>query len=257
MGMKEKFQANMAGNRAYRAHAHANRLNDMGKPNEAEKLYANAMQDYVEAEKRGCDSPRLMTGYCVLLMREGQYEKARDLLIKLHANPSLSKDDKFHLRINHSICQWRLGNLDKAIDSMRQAIEFAKTGLCYNVFCSLLNEKARETGEFEEAEKMRKLALDYDEDDTVALANAGFLDLWKYETTRDKKNLEDAGGWFEKAVKRNPNHPASLTGLALTEHACGDVKTAKAHIDRALALRFPPSSPVDRAYAEEAAKRIG
>lgn len=257
MGMKEKFQANMAGNRAYRVHAHANRLNDTGKPEQAESMYTDAMRGYVEAEKLGCDSPRIMTGYGVLLMREGRYEKARDLLLKIYQNPSLSQDDKFHLRINHAICQWRLGNLDKAVESMRSAISFAKTSLCYNVFSSMLNEKARETGEFGEAEKMCKEALDYDEDDTAALANAGFLHFWKYEKTGEGTELGEAVKRFEKAVKRNPNHPASLTGLALAERAAGEVESAKAHIDRALALRFPPSSPVDRAFAEEVAKRIG
>jgi len=255
--MKDKFQANMAGNRAYRTHAHANRLSDTGKADQAETMYVEAMRGYGEAEKLGCDSARIMTGYGVLLMREGQYERARDLLLKIHQRPSLSQDDKFHLRINHAICQWRLGNVDKAIESMRSAISFAKTSLCYNAICSMLNEKARETGEFEEAEKMCKEALDYDEDDTVALSNAGFLHFWKYEKSGDGAELDAAVKRFERAVKRNPNHPAALTGLALAERAAGDGESAKAHIDRALSLRFPASSPVDRAFAEEAAKKIG
>lgn len=257
MGMKERFQANMAGNRAYRAHAHANRLSDTGKPEQAEKLYQDAMRGYGEAEKLGCDSPRIMTGYGVLLMRDGQFERARDMLLKLHQSPGLTQDDKFHLRINHAICQWRLGNLDKAIESMRQAFGFSKTSLCLNVFSSMLNEKARETGDFEEAEKIRAEALDYDEDDTVTLANAGFLSLWKYEKTGDRAELDGAVARFEKAVRRNPNHPAALVGLALAEKAIGNAGDAKAHIDRALALRFPPSCPVDRAFAERAAKQIG
>ncbi len=257
MGMKEKFQANMAGNRAYRTHAHANRLNDTGKAEQAQKMYEEAMRGYIEAEKRGCDSPRLMTGYSVLLMREGQFEKARDLLLSLYQNPSVSQDDKFHIRINHSICQWRLGNLDKAIEAMRSAFSHAKTSLCYNVFCSMLNEKARETGDFGEADQMCAEALDYDEDDTTTLANAGFLLLWKYEKTGDRGELDRAIKRFEKAAKRNANHPAALVGLALSEKAAGDAESAKAHIDRALALRFPASSPVDHAFAEKAAKEIG
>jgi tetratricopeptide (TPR) repeat protein len=257
MGLKEKFQANMAGNRAYRAHAHANRLNDTGKPEQAETLYLDAMRGYLEAEKRGCDSPRIMTGFSVLLMREGQYEKARDLLLKLHQSPALTADDKFHLRINHAICQWRLQNLEKAIESMRQALSFAKTSLCYNVFCALLNEKARETGDFEEAEALTKEALTYDEDDAATLANAGFLALWQHEKTDDAACLEKAKALFSKGVKRRPNHPAALTGLALAEHFAGEKEAAKEHIDRALSLRFPPSSPVDRSFAEEVARKIG
>lgn len=257
MGMRERFQANMAGNRAYRAHAHANRLNDTGKSAEAERLYAEAMRGYLEAEKQGCENPRLMTGFSVLLMREGQYEKARDILLKLYQSPSLSQDDKFHLRINHSICQWRLGNVDKAVESMRSAFSFAKTSLCYNVFCAMLNERARETGDFEEAEKICQEALGYDEDDTATLANAGLLRYWKYEKTGDGADLAEAVKRFEKAIKRNPNYPAALVGLALAEQAMGNGGDAKAHIDRALALRFPASSPVDKAFALEAAKKIG
>jgi tetratricopeptide (TPR) repeat protein len=255
--MRERFQANMAGNRAYRAHAHANRLNDTGKPAEAEKLYADAMRGYLEAEKQNCENPRLMTGFSVLLMREGQYEKARDILLKLYQNPSLSQDDKFHLRINHSICQWKLGNLDKAIESMRSAFSFAKTSLCYNVYCAMLNEKARETGHFEEAEDLCAQALGYDEEDTATLTNAGLLRYWKYEKKGDPADLAEAVKRFEKAVERNPNYPVALVGLSLAEHAIGNAQDAKAHIDRALALRFPASSAIDKAFAQEAAKKIG
>ena len=249
MGMMEMFHANMAGNLAYRAHAQANRMGDLGKPAEAERLYKEAMAQYLEAERLGCVKSRIMTGFSVLLMREGQYEKARDQLAKLHADPSLTANDKFHLRVNHAICLWRLGGTDKAIESMRQALSYAKTGLAYNVTCSMLNDRARETGDFTEAEAFMQEALTYDEDDIATITNAGWLNYWM-------GNREAARTYIDRAIRKNPNFPAALTGLALLEYDAGDHKAARTHIDQAMELKFLSASPINRAYAEEIAKRI-
>ncbi|MGI6239929.1 MAG: tetratricopeptide repeat protein, partial [Christensenellales bacterium] len=181
----------------------------------------------------------------------------RDLLLKLHGDPSLTADDKFHLRVNHAVCQWRLGNLDKAIDSMRQALSHAKTGLALNVGCSMLIEKARETGDFEEAAKMCRESLDYDEDDIAAICNAGWMHLWMYEMDGDRQQRDDAQRYFKRANAKNPNHPAALAGLSLIEKADGNMEAARAHIDRALEARFPATCIVSRAYAERISSELG
>lgn len=254
----EAFKANMAGNKAYRTHAQANRLSDTGRAAEAETLYKTAMAGYIEAEKLGCEKPNIMTGYSVLLMRNGNYQKAKDLLVKISEDKSLTSEDKFHLRVNFSICLWRMGELDKAMDSMRQSMSFAKTTSVYTTMCAMLNEKARQTADFTEAEALCKEALEYDDEDAAILDNMGRMLLYKSEKAENGGSLRaEAKKYTESSVRRNPNFASALYSLALMAHADGDDKTARVHIEQALSNRFPTTSPITREQAEKLQKEIG
>lgn len=259
MTWKEAFKANMAGNKAYRVHAQANRLSDMGKAADAEALYKSAMAGYIQAEKLGCVKPNIMTGYSVLLMRNGEYQRAKELLIKINENKALSADDRFHLRVNYAICQWRLGELDKAIETMRQSMSYAKTTLVYTTMCAMLNEKSRETGDFTEAEALCREAVEYDEDDAAILDNMGRVLIYQSEIAdapaRDKLRAE-AKKRFEAAIRKNPNFASALYSLAQIARAEGDIKIARVHIEQALSNRFPTTSPITRAQAEELRRQI-
>ena len=123
MGLKALF----LGNKAYRAHS-------KGNYEEAMKLYEEAMAD-------GLDQPRFILGYAVLLLRSGQYEKARDLLVKAQKLPGLSPDMKTELFVDYAAAVFRLGDLDKGVNLLKRQHQHAPSGLIYQTLGYLLVEK--------------------------------------------------------------------------------------------------------------------
>lgn len=241
---------NDAGNRAYRIHSQANRLNDMGKVEQAEAMYKKAMSLYEEAEVKGFQNAKLITGYCVLLMREGKFGKAREFLEVLFTDSTVTSADLYFLEIDHAVCSWKLGELDAGIERMKKCGEHQKIGLYYNVLGAMLVEKAAQTGDFTETQKFIADAVDYDDDDISTIDNQGWLSYY----TGDKAS---ARKWFDKAVAKNSRYSPALSGLALISHEEGDSFAARDYINRALAVHFPTTSPVSRKWAEELQKKIG
>lgn len=237
------FKANLAGNRAYRTHAKANRLSDNGMADEAERLYRQAMEGYREAERLGFRDPKLLTGYAILLMREGEFARAKDMFEGLKDTPKMNREDRWHLRLDHAICAWRLGGLDQAIADMETCGQESKRGLYYSVMAALKTQKGRETGDLTEAEAFLKEALDYDEDDLSTFDNMGWLLLAKGEPDRAEE-------WFGKALKKNSRYSPAHAGLCRVALARGDKARAKEEAEQALSVHFPTTSPVTRAEVE-------
>ncbi len=250
MGLLNKLLSKDPGDRAYRTHAHANRLIDSGKTAEAEAEFQKAYELYVQAEKNGCSDSRILTGYAVLLMRMGDFEKAKELVAKVYADKSLSADDRYQICMDHALCQWKLGNVDKALSDMELCGDHHKTGLYYDIMCALLIEKGVETGDFSEAEKMCGTAMDYDDEDAHTLCNAGWLSHLLGDDAAAVERLK-------KADSLNANYPASKVYLAAIARENGDAGAAREYLDAALAVRFPTTSPVTRAFAEELKKQLG
>jgi len=238
------------GNKAYRAHVQANRLNDTGKLKEAEAQYAKAMELYEEAEKKGFESPKVVTGFCILLMRQGQFAKARAILEQLTNSGATSTEDNYLLQIDCAVCDWKLGKLDEAMEMMELLGQSRKVSIYYNVLGAMHVEKASKTGEYAAAEEFMKTAYDYDEDDISTINNMGWL---KYYTGDREAALEH----FKKAVDKNARYSPALTGLAAICLDKGKKDKAVDFIDRALAVHFPTTSPITRQHAEELKKKIG
>lgn len=249
MGIFDMFRKD-PGSRAYHRHSQANRMNDMGKIAEAEKLYMEAMALYLEAESKGCDSARILTGYSVLLMREADYRKAMEVLEKILKLPGLTGEDAYLLYIDRAVCRWKLGDIDLAIEEMEECGEQRKIGLFYNVLGAMLVEKATHTGDFTRAAEFVAEALDYDEDDIISIDNMGWLKYY----TGDKPA---ACAEFKKALAKNQRYSPALAGLALIAFEEGDSAAARDYIARALSVHFPTTSPVTRKWAEDLQKKIG
>ena len=248
MGIFELFKQDM-GTRAYRAHVKANRLNDSGKLTEAEAQYSKAMEMYEEAEKQGFESPRIVTGYCVLLMRQNRFDKAEPMLAEMCGDPGIKDDEKYLLKIDHAVCVWKLGDIEGALNEM-QELSSQKIGLYYNVMSAMLVQKAHATGNYAEAEEFCVKAIEYDDDDIICINSMGWLKYY----TGDK---EAAKKYFKKAAKQNERYAPALVGLALMCHEEGSNEKAKELIDRALAVHYPTTTPVSRKDAEALKTQIG
>ena len=111
----------------------AYRLQQKGEKQEAIRLYEEAFQE-------GVNDPRFNLAYALLIIREGQYQKAKDFLVK-HQKAPMSQEQRTTLLVDYAACCFRLGNLDKGIDVLEQQFRKTKTGLLYQTLGYLYVEK--------------------------------------------------------------------------------------------------------------------
>lgn len=237
------LKAEFTGRRAYMAHVAGNRLSDAHKYAEAAQKHAQAVELYRQAIEQGCKKATYLMAYGVLLLRMREYEKARELMLEADKAPGITKDEKKQLRMNFAICQWKLGNLDKAIELMKSVAGDQKNSMLYGSLGYMLVEKARETGDFEEAIAFNEEAYEYDEDDAVVLDNLGQMHL----AMGDRGKALD---FFKRAHEQKPHQVDTLYYLALLYHEDGDDKTAKKLLDRALTGNYSALCTTSREQAQ-------
>lgn len=121
------FMANLKGQRAYAAH-------NKGDLVKAKKLYEEAMAD-------GLLSAKPMLGYAILLIREGSYEKAIELLKKTEKAPDLTPDRRSQLVVDYAACCAKTGQLDKGVRLLERQHRRAPTGVTYQTLGYLYVEQ--------------------------------------------------------------------------------------------------------------------
>ncbi len=250
MGMLNSFKANLAGNKAIRMHSSAQQAGQKGEDAKMEAQYKLARQLYEEALAAGCTMPKLYMSYAVLLMRDGEYERAKELMLKADAFPALADMEKKQLYINYGICQWKMGHLDKAIEMLRNAEKRGKNATIYIMLGHLLLKKAEQTGDYAEAEAYIQEAYEYDEEDSEGIDLMGQLCL-------SKGDLEGAKRYFERALQAKPKQGWSLAFLAKIAHQEGDEAAARQYMERAVRGDFHLMSPISKNEAREFARELG
>lgn len=235
----------MKGRQAYSLHLKGNRLADQRNYQEAQALHKQAMELYQQSLDSGEKTPRYMMAYGVLLMRDHQFQKARELMLQTDKAPGITREEKRQLRINFAICEWKLGNLDNAIQQMRTASSGDNmTSMIYGSLGYMLIEKAIQTGDFDEAVKFNEEALDYDDEDAVVLDNMGQLYLAMGQ--RDKA-LE----YFRKAHEQKPAQVDTLYFLAKLSAEDGKPDKAKEYLERALTGNYSALCTTTREQAQQ------
>lgn len=121
------FMATLKGERAYAAH-------NKGDLVKAKKLYEEAMAG-------GLLSARPMLGYAILLIREGSYEKAIELLKKTEKAPDLTPDRRSQLIVDYAACCAKTGQLDKGVKLLERQHMRAPTGVTYQTLGYLYVEQ--------------------------------------------------------------------------------------------------------------------
>lgn len=102
---------------------------------------AEAMALYEEAFKDGATDARCVLAYAILLIRDGQYEKAKDLLVKYQKMPGMTAESRVELITDYSVCVHKLGQPEKAIQKMEELFRKNPTGLIYQTLGYLYVEK--------------------------------------------------------------------------------------------------------------------
>ncbi len=223
---------------------------------EAQKLYEEAIAS-------GLSDPRYLLAYTTLLVRSGQYEKAKAFLIRIQKNP-MNADQKNTLFINYAACCLRLGETDKGIRLLRRQHDHSPSGKIYQTLGVLYVEKfdrehepdfaALDAAAAEERERRREQAQaeaaqaaetqeagNQDEQDGVEAGE----DAEAQEQQAEEVIVPAAQAWeeernkalaFEKeAVEYDDEDPVCLDNLAQFYYRClGDRETAKGWFEKAL-----------------------
>ncbi|MBQ6173392.1 MAG: tetratricopeptide repeat protein [Clostridia bacterium] len=131
----------LLGRQAYKAHGNAD--------------YETAMKLYEQAYDEGMKDPRFILGYTVLLLRDEQYAKAREILVALQNNPALTPALKSQLYVNYAAAVYRMGEIDKGIRLLERQHKQGPTGLIYQTLGCLYVEKydIENTPDFDALEK--------------------------------------------------------------------------------------------------------
>ena len=125
----------------------AYRLQQKGQTEEALKLYE-------EAYSEGLNDPRYNLAYALLMIRKGEYRKAKEFLVKHQKAPGMTPAQRVTLLVDYAACCFRLGDLDKGISTLEQQYRKGETGLLYQTLGYLYVEKydAANRPDFEQME---------------------------------------------------------------------------------------------------------
>lgn len=185
---------------------------------------------YEDAYKGGNNQARVLLSYAILLLRSGQYEKAAEILRKAEKAPDLKPDQRVQMLTHYAVTVWKLGRLDYAIELLEEVFRKGKTSNIYGTLGYVLIEK----GDFERAEALNKEAVEYDDEDAIALDNLGQT----YYRLSDRK--DEAKKWFEKAYEVKPEQIDTNYFLAQYDIAAGDIDAARKKLTVSKNGRFSP-----------------
>lgn len=189
-----------------------------------------AMQLYKEAVAEGLNDPRMLLSYSVLLLRKGQYQDARDLLVKTQKVPGLTDDQRVTLFVNYAACVYKQGDLQKGIEVLERQHLKNPSGLVYETLGYLYVE----AGDKEKAISFNEEALDYDDEDSISLDN---LAQAYFRLANDKEKAKE---YFDKAIKVKPGQIDTLYFLAMYDLEAGDKDAAREKLETALEGKISP-----------------
>ena len=264
MGLFDAAKGKIKANMAVKAHSDANKLSDNAQLEEAKKRYNEALALYAEAYELGCRTCNYLQSYAILLMREGFIEKARTLLLEVEKIKGLQKEDWHNLRVNYSICQWKMGLLDKAIETIGHAAREKMNSSVYNTLGMYLVDKAKITGETDEAMAFIMEAMDYDDEDASTLDNLGQLYMIMADITKANGDADKAAEYtvqarsaLEKAHKNKPRQITTIYYLATILFEAGEIDAAREMAHKAESIYFSHLCSVSRKEMDELIEKIG
>ncbi|MDR1598581.1 MAG: tetratricopeptide repeat protein [Oscillospiraceae bacterium] len=232
MGLFTNFGGNAAGQKALLAHQRGN--------------YEQAAGLYEEAFRKGCARAAVRIGYGALLLRLGRAEESIEQLRLAEKASDVSKEQKNQIITHYAVAQYKLGNLPRALELLRELFSKRKTGLLYGALgCMLI-----ETGDYEAALSFNKEAVEYDEDDPVCLDN---LAQTYYRLGDDKQSAEPL---FRRALEAKPESIDTLYFLAQYDMDRGDADSARAKLEKARAGRFSPLNHATPELVEQALRSL-
>ncbi|HHY82357.1 MAG TPA: tetratricopeptide repeat protein [Clostridiales bacterium] len=205
-----------------------------------------ALDWYKKAEKNDVSNPNYRMAHGVLLLRSGYFEEARAIFDKILVFYPRNESVKNNAKINLSLVYWKLGDLDAAIERMRELHNKLKNSRTYGTLGYLLIEK----GDYEEALKFNLNALEYDDTDPVVLDNIG-------QTYYRMGDMDNAFLYFQKAYEQKGDQAVTLYYLGDIYKQRGELEKAREMLEKALECNISALSTISREKIEEKLKELG
>ncbi len=274
------FIANMKGQRAYI-------LQSKGKPEDARKLYEEAVDG-------GLSDARCLLAYAVLLIRSGEYAKARELLVKTQKVPGITPEQKTQLFMNYAACVYKMGDIDKGIRLLESQHKHQPAGLIYQTLGYLYVEKYQLENKpapeapapVEEVPAENPTSEAQPEGEEPAAAAPALTPLEAYEQGVEKGlafcqeavayddedpvcmdnigqfyyrvlgDKEAAREWFDKAHELKPGQIDTLWFLSRYDLEKGDRAAALEKLEKCMEGRFSPLNYADKNRISQEIQRL-
>ena len=233
------FMANLKAQKAYKKHSN-------GEWEEARVLYEEAISE-------GMNLPRYLLAYSVLLLRTGEYQKAREILVKTQKAPGLMPEQRVQLFTNYAAAVFRLGELDKGISILEKQHLHNPSGLVYNTLGYLYVEKYDQanTPDFDAMERAAALEAAAQASEEAVTIAEGTPEEAAEETApaveevpaepalspREAwaQGIEKARTFLQEALDYDDEDPVSLDNMGqFLYRVMGDREAAKPWFEKAL-----------------------
>ena len=235
------FMTGIKANKAYR-------LQQKGQNEEARKLYE-------EAYAEGLDDTRFNLAYALLMIRSGEYQKAKDFLVKHQRTPGMSAEQRTTLLVDWAVCCFRLGDLDKGIAKLEEQFRKMQTGLLYQTLGYLYVEKydAARRPDFEAMKEEAELPDEPDtgtgeDEETEGDAGDGKTTETEALSPREawEAGVEKAETFILQSVDYDDEDPICLDNMGQFLYRVREDKAgAKAWFEKAYAIK---DSQIDTLY---------
>lgn len=196
--------------------------------------FEGAKAIYQELYESGYVSATYMLPYSVLLLRDGggeaSYLKVKEILRKAEKAKDINDEKRQQLFMNYAVAQYKLGEIEKAIQLLERSHQKGACGLTYGALGFIYIE----AGDADKALAYNLEALDYDDEDPVVLDN---LAQTYYRLLNDK---ETAKKYFQKALEYKEGQIDTLYFLAQYDIEDGKKEDAVKKLEKALEGRFSP-----------------
>ncbi len=217
----------------------------LGYYNHSRGNFEKAQRLYEKAQELGTNRPNYLLSYGVLMLREGNFEKAKELFSIVLVNMPAKEQYKTMAKMNISLAYWKLGDLDTAVEMLEEVHRKYRSGKVYGTLGYLLIH----TGDLERALNYNLEALEYDNEDPVVLDNLGQI-YYK------KGDIDKAKEYFEKAEEEKDDQAVTLYHLGLIYSQEGNKELAKEKLEKALTCNITPLSAVTREDIEKALRDL-
>ena len=221
------------------------RLQKNGNGREAIPLYEEAFAD-------GLNDPRFLLPYALLIIRDGQYQKAKEFLVAHQKAPGMTTSQRIELMVYYAVCCFRLGNVDKGVSTLEQQFRKTETGLIYQTLGYLYVDKydlehrpdfeamkaAAAAQRAEEAEDSAAEAPDETEEAAGDPAGAGAAEAPASPEDEWNAGIENAEAFIRKSLEYDDEDPVCLDNMGeFLYRVRGDKAAAKEWFDKAIAVK--------------------
>ena len=194
-----------------------------------------ALRLYEEGFAAGGGDPRYMLAYAILLIRNGEFAKAKDLLVKHQRMPGMTPEQKSELINDYAVCVYKLGDPEKAIEKMEENFRKNPNGNIYQTLGYFYVDQCDQSKRPADDEPA-PVAAEVPTEETDEGAEP--QEAPKTPAQLFDERLEKARAFLEEAVEYDDEDPIVLDNLAQYYYRClGDQQTAKTWFEKAIAIK--------------------